>query len=333
MGALSLSNKQMFMVAFTMDRDIARLDARLLLAFEALVLERNVTRAAERAGLTQQGMSGQLARLRALFGDPLFVRAKGGVLPTPRAEELAPAVRSALASLEQLVATETFDPAVFEGVVTIAATDYALVLILPALLGRLRLEAPGLRIVIRPADAATLEADIQDARIDIALIVPQFAPPGLHAKGLFEERYIGVARADHPALKDGTMSLDTFCGHPHLLVSPFRGDALGPTDQALAAIGRKRTIGLVVPGFSVVGSLLEQSDLIAVLPERLIERMRHSLRTFETPIAIEGFRLDAVWPPRLHRSAMHRWLRSEIVKAAESCRSRTPSSQATSSTR
>ena len=310
----------MCMVIITMDRDITRLDARLLLAFEALALERNVTRAAERVGLTQQGMSGQLAKLRTLFDDPLFVRAKGGIVPTPRAEELVPAIRAALNSLEQLVASEAFDPEAFDGVITIAATDYALALILPALLGRLRLAAPNLRIVIRPADAVTLDADIRDARIDIALIVPQFAPPGLHARGLFDERYVGVARAGHPAVTESAMSLDAFCDHPHLLVSPFRGDALGPTDQALAEIGRRRTIGLVVPGFSVVGSLLEQTDLIAVLPERLIGLMRHDLMTFETPIAVEGFRLDAVWPPRLHRSAQHRWLRNEIVKAAESCR-------------
>ncbi len=302
-----------------MNRDITHLDVRLLLTFEALAIERNVTRAAERIGMTQQGVSGQLARLRTLFGDPLFVRAKGGVAPTPRAEELAPGVRAALSNLEALVSPEVFEPRTFDGVVTIAATDYALVLILPALLGRLRLIAPDLRIVIRPADAATLAADMQDAHIDIALIVPQFAPPGVHAERLFDERYVGAARTGHPALAEGGVSLDVFCAHPHLLVSPFRGDALGPTDEALAAIGRERTIGLVVPGFSVVGGLLEQSDLIAVLPERLLGVMRHGLDTFETPVPIEGFRLDAVWPPRLHRSPLHQWLRSEISRAAASC--------------
>jgi len=314
----------MFMVTATMVRDITRLDVRLLLAFEALAAERNVTRAAERIGMTQQGMSGQLARLRALFDDPLFVRAKGGVTPTPRAEELVPAIRAALSNLEALVTPEAFDPAAFDGVVTIAATDYALALILPALLGRLRIAAPGLRIVIRPADATTLALDMREARIDIALIIPQFAPPGLHSKSLFDERYVGVARQGHLAFSEGTVSLDAFCAHPHLLVSPFRGDALGPTDEALAAIGRRRSIGLVVPGFSVVGSLLERTDFIAVLPERLIGMMRHELQAFETPIAVEGFWLDAVWPPRLHRSPLHRWLRTEIIKAADSCRAQTP---------
>lgn len=299
-----------------MNRDIARLDVRLLLAFEALLTERNVSRAAETLGLTQQGMSGQLSRMRSLFGDPLFVRSTGGVAPTPRAEELEGAVRAALASLEPLVSPAFFEPASFEGTVTIAATDYALALVMPGLLGRLRASAPGLRIVVRPADAASLETDMREARTELALTVPQFAPTGLHAMKLFDERYVGVARAGHPLLASGKVSIDAFCEHSHLLVAPFRGDASGPTDEALAAIGRKRKIALVVPGFSVVGALLERTDLIAAMPERLILSMRRDLVRFELPVAVEGFRCDIYWPPRLHESPPHRWLRNEIAKAA-----------------
>jgi len=302
-----------------MNRDIARLDTRLLLAFEALAAERNVTRAAERLGLTQQGMSGQLARMRELFDDPLFVRSRGGVIPTPRAEELEPPVRAALASLETLVSPGRFDPAIFDGVATIAATDYALALILPPLLARIRTEAPRLRLVIRPADVASLEVDIREARIDLAITIPQFIPPGLHSLRLFDERYVGVARVGHPLLTGGPVTVDAFCDHPHLLVSPFRGDATGPTDEALAAIGRSRRIGLVVPGFSVVGALLERTDLIAVLPERMIGAMRRDLAIFEPPVPVEGFELNAYWAPRLHVSPPHRWLRNEIARAAETC--------------
>ena len=200
-----LSVHKMYVVIVTMNRDIARLDTRLLFAFEALAAERNVTRAAERLGLTQQGMSGQLSRMRNLFDEPFFVRAKGGVVPTPRAEELEPSVRAALVSLETLVSPGRFDPATFDG------------------------------------------------------------------------------------------------------------------DEALAAIGRSRRIGLVVPGFSVVGALLERTDLIAVLPERMIRAMRRELETFEPPVRVTGFRLNAYWPPRLDVSPPHRWLRNEIARAAETC--------------
>ena len=299
-----------------MKRDIAMLDIRLLIAFEALTSERNVTRAANRAGLTQQGMSGQLARLRKAFEDPLFVRGKGGVLPTPRAEELAPLVRKALESLDPLVSPVSFDPMTFDGTVTIAASDYALALIMPPLLGRIRSAAPNLRLMIRPASIETLEIEMRDALVDLALTVPQFTQPGLHSLHLFDERYVGVARAGHPILAAGSVSIDDFCAHPHLLVSPFRGSATGPTDDALAAIGRRRTIGLVVPDFSVVGALLERTDLVAVLPERLVGTMRRDLQSFDPPVRVAGFSLCAYWPPRLDASQLHRWLCNEIAVAA-----------------
>lgn len=300
-----------------MNRDISRLDMRLLLAFVALIDERNVTRAAERVGLTQQGLSGQLSRMRDLFGDPLFVRDRGGVGPTPRALALEPTVRSALGQLAGLLAPEQFDPPSFSGTATIAATDYAMALILPPLLERILAEAPGLRLETRPADAMTMDNDIREARIDMAITVPQFTSPGLGSMHLLRERYVGVARAGHPMFQASEMSVDLFCEQTHLLVSPFRGDAAGPTDEALARIGRQRKIGLVVPGFSVVGALLEQTDLVAVLPERLTRIMRRDLVCFEPPVAVEGFDLDVFWSPRLDQDLMHGWLREAIRQSSQ----------------
>ena len=299
-----------------MNRDIAKLDTRLLMAFDALLSERNVTRAAEHVGLTQQGLSGQLARLRDLFDDPLFVRSKGGILPTPRAEALAPLVSRALESLEPLVSPISFDPRSFDGTVNIAASDYALALIMPPLLDRIRTAAPGMRLMVRPADHESLDVEMRDGTLDLALTVPQFVPPGLQSLHLFEERYVGVARSDHPVLSGSDVSLDAFCAHPQVLVSPFRGDASGPTDAALAAVGRRRSIALVVPGFSVVGSLIERTDLIAVLPERLVHTMNRKIQIFEPPVPIPGFSLQIYWPRRLDTSKLHVWLRREISDAA-----------------
>ncbi|WP_416897073.1 MAG: LysR family transcriptional regulator [Minwuia sp.] len=302
-----------------MKRDNDRWDIRLLFAFEAMANERNVTRAAERLGLTQQGMSGQLARLRELFGDPLFVRTRNGMVPTPRAEELVPVVSATLSNISRLLSAERFDPSGFEGTARIAASDYAAALILPPLLRRIQVEAPGMRLEIRPVDAGSLEADMREARLDLALTVPQFSFPGLHSMHLFDERYVGVARRGHPMLNGGPVSLDDFCAYEHLLVSPFRGDAVGPTDEALARLNRSRRIGVVVPGFSVVGLLLEQTDLIALMPMRLIQNMRRDLETFRPPVAVEGFRLNAYWPPRLNEDPPHRWLREAIRAAAADC--------------
>jgi len=305
-------------VLITMNRDVAKLDIRLLMAFDALISERNVTRAAAQIGLTQQGMSGQLARLRDTFGDPLFVRARGGILPTPRSEELAPLVRHALESLEPLVSPPSFEPASFEGTVAIAASDYALAFVMPSLLDRLHKAAPGLRMIVRNAETESIDSDLRHGAIDVALTVPQFMQAGFNEQHLFDERYVGVARRNHPILSRQTVTIDSFCAHSHLLVSPFRGDAIGPTDESLAALGRRRKIGLVVPGFLVAGALLARTDLIAVLPERLAITLQPAIEVFELPVRVPGFALCAYWPARLEVSRMHCWLRDEIAASIAS---------------
>ncbi|ASJ72050.1 LysR family transcriptional regulator [Granulosicoccus antarcticus] len=287
----------------------------MLLAFNALMAERNVTRAAKRVGLTQQGMSGQLARMRDLFSDRLFLRQAGGVVPTPRAEALFPSVQIALSALEKVVSAPSFDPATSDGLVTIAASDYAIALLLPGLLQLIQKQAPSFRVVVRPVETGSLAGRMREEGIDLALTVREFAPPSLQSRILFKDRYVGVVRAGHP-LAGKAVSLDDFCASPHLLVSPFRGDASGPTDHTLAAIGRTRMVGLVVPGFSVVGSLLEQTDLMAVLPERLLTVMHRDLWTFETPIPVPGFELEAIWPERLNADPAHIWIRDLIVEAS-----------------
>ncbi len=287
----------------------------MLLAFSALMAERNVTRAASRVGLTQQGMSGQLARMRDLFGDALFVRQAGGIVPTPRAEELLPSVQRALTALEMVVSAPRFDPATSEDMVTIAASDYAIALLLPGLLQRIQQQAPLFRVVVRPVETGSLADRMREEGVDLALTIREFAPPSLPSRLLFSDQYVGVIRAGHP-LAGKNISLDEFCDCPHLLVSPFRGDASGPTDHALAAIGRRRMVGLVVPGFSVVGSLLEQTDLMAVLPRRLLSVMHRDLWTFETPLPVPGFEVEAIWPERLNADPAQVWLRELIAEVS-----------------
>lgn len=296
-----------------MDRDIHALDVRLLLAFDALARERSVTRAAARLGITQQGLSGQLSRMRALFGNPLFVREGSGVAPTPRAEALVPQIRAVLAGMRALVETSAFDPAGFDGVVSVAASDYAVAVVLPPLLLALRAQAPKLRLAVRPLLSATLEQDMRERRIDFALSIPQFTPPGLRAHRLIADHYLGAMRCDHP-LAEGPVSLDSFCAFPHLLVSPDKGDFHGPTDTALAAVGRRRDVAIVVPGFSVATSILEATDLIAVLPARLLTTTARRLRVFELPVPVAGFDLHGFWPERLHTDAMHQWFRGKCFE-------------------
>ena len=293
--------------------DIAQLDVRLLLAFDALMAEQSVTRAAARVGLTQQGMSGQLARMRDVFGDPLFVRDGAGISSTPYADSLQPQVKTAILSLQALARGPVFDPHSLDGIITLAATDYAIELLLPPLLKTLRIETPRLKLAVRPVNGATLSNDMHERVIDLALAVPQFVPSGLQSAVLFLETYVGAVGRHHP-LASLPVTLDAFCKYPHLLVSPNRGDFHGPTDDALAKLGRRRDVALVVPSFSVVGAILEASDLIAVLPRRLAQHAGHQLHSFEPPLPIKGFSFCAFWSDRLDTDAMHGWFRKRVFE-------------------
>lgn len=304
------------MVAIIVIRDIRTLDVAQLTALEALLEERNVTRAAARIGVTQQGLSGRLSRLRATFGDPLFVREGAGVAPTPAAEALRPLVAAVLSNLRALVERSAFAPASFDGVLTLAASDYAAALTLPRLMGKLREEAPAMRLSVRPVQSASLRADMREGRVDLALTTPAFAPEGLRSRRLLQERYVGAARIGHPIF-DAAVDLARFCAYPHLLISPERFDFHGPTDDALAAVGLQRTIALVVPSFAVVPSILAGCDLIAVLPDRLAAWAAASLATFETPVPILGFDLVAYWPERLDDDPAHRWFRETCFASFE----------------
>ena len=290
------------------------------------MIEHSVTRAAARLGITQQGLSGQLSRLRDLFDDPLFVRAGAGVAPTPRAESLYPLVQGALEKLRALLVPPIFDPARSTSIITLATTDYALVLLMPRLLHRLRAEAPLLRLAVRPVNSTSLELEMLNRKIDLALTVPQFVPAGLHSRRLLREHYVGVVRPNHP-LAEGVIDVERFLTFPHLLVSPDKGDFNGPTDEALAKIGLKRNIALVVPSFAVVAAIVDTTDLVAVLPSRLLGQTRRRLYAFEPPVAVEGFDLHAYWPERLNNDAMHKWFRKLIF---ESLSAAALSNQATS---
>jgi DNA-binding transcriptional LysR family regulator len=288
--------------------DITRLDPKLLLAFDALMEERSVTRAAQRLHMTQQGLSGVLQRMRDLFCDPLFVREARGVSPTPRAEALAPRIKSALAGLAGVLESEEFDPALADGTVFVATPDYALGTIVSPLFQQFRSLAPKVRLVMLPINPATFSDRMRGGRVDLALTIPQFAPQNWFTRRLYEERYFCAVRADHP-LAGTEVDIDAFCDCEHLLVSPYKSDFSGVTDRALARLDRARNIGLVIPSFSVAGVILEQSDLLAVLPERILRNMNQRLYIFPPPLEIEGAELIAAWPARVDEDPLHSWFR------------------------
>jgi len=237
-------------------------DLNLLLVLDALLDERSVTRAAARLGYTQSTTSGMLARLRDIFGDPLFVRVQRGILPTPRAQSLAAPLKQLLADSRQLLAREAFDPASAETTFAISANDYMQQALLVPLVKELQREAPRIRITIKPAMAAGLAEALAQGTFDLALTIPQFAMPDLLSRRLYSEHYVAAVRSGHKLARRKKPSLEEFLAYGHILVSPTGGSFEGPTDEGLARMGRTREVLYSVPSFLLVPELLQTGDQI-----------------------------------------------------------------------
>lgn len=296
-----------------MRSDIRSVDLNLLRTFDVLLEERNVTKAAQRLALTQPAVSGMLTRLRESFDDPLFVRTQRGIVPTLRALELAAPVKQILDDIDALLHPQAFDPAHAELTLTIASTDYALQAVVLPFLEALRRKAPGVRVAVVPVHDASLQIQFERGEIDVALVTPESALPDLHARRLFDERYVCVMRARHPDARGGTLSLDRFCALDHALVSYSGGSFRGVTDDALARLGRKRRVTVSVTSFLVLPRILMTSDLIAVVPQRLVAQSK-GLVTVEPPLDIPGFTKTVAWHERTHRSPAHRWVREQLFE-------------------
>lgn len=293
--------------------NIEALDLNLLLAFDALYEERNVSRAARRVGLSQPAMSNALARLRAALGDPLFERTGRGIRPSPRAERIGPAVRSGIAQLRRALQPDTrFDPRSSNRLFRLALSDYAEHRILPPLLAALAEEAPSIRLQVRRLDAlfAVPEADLRHGAIDLAI---GFFPDarsleeGTASEDLFAEENVVVFRRGHP-LSRGTLTIERYAEAAHAAVI-FRSDPWGLIDQELAARGLRRRLQYASPHFLTVCEALAQTDLIATLPAALGRRLR-GLVTRPVPLPLPVFTTRVVW--RDHNDESLVWLRTHL---------------------
>lgn len=290
------------------------LDLNLLTTLNMLLAEQNVTRAARRLHLSQPAVSVQLARLREMFGDPLLLPGPRGMRPTARADELREPLRQALESLELIVSpVNTFDLAVAVNTWRVAATDYGeSTIVLPALSG-LRSAAPGTRLAVLEMAPANIAMQAERGEIDLVFHSGDGAPAGLRHRVLFFERYMLAGRVDHPCLKKH-MTFEQFSSLEHVIVSPDGGGFYGITDEVLSQSGLKRRVVLSVPHFLFVLSVLAKTDLVAMLPERLV-RDNPALQVVEPPMAVPGFDMFMLWPERAHRDPAHQWLREFIASS------------------
>ena len=293
-----------------------RLDLNLLQALEALLAERNVTRAAVRLHTTQPALSAQLARLRRMFDDPLFIPSSRGMTPTPRALEIEERLSDLMNGLRTVVSPRTFDPATSTETISLAATDSTQFLLAP-MVQRLHALAPNLRIAGRPVQRLTkpeIDRLLATGQLDMVIGTQGLLPDDLRARIVSTERFRCVMRKDHP-FRAESMTIDDFCAFEHIFVSPFGGDFRGDVDTALASMDRSRRVIVSVPSVLVATRILETSNFVGVFSEALARREAHILRSYPLPIDIGKLQLVLAWHERTHVNPAHQWFRERIADA------------------
>jgi DNA-binding transcriptional LysR family regulator len=299
--------------------ELRAIDLNLVLALDALLAERHVTRAAERLGITQSAASHALARLRDLLDDPLLVRGpRGTMLPTPRATELAPAVHRVLDDLAVVLRGQAvFDPATAKHTFRIGGGDYIELVLLPRLVARLAQRAPGIDVWVH-SFGEWGDEELAAGKVDLVIAPPRRAtrPAGSYEKVLFEETFTCVMREGHP-LAGARMTLPRYASANHVMVAP-RGTPGSIVDDALARAGRSRRIAVAVPHFLVVPFIVATTDLIATLPTRVAAMLAGQVGLVCTPppIDIAPFQMAMAWHERMQTDVRHRWLREQVVAAA-----------------
>lgn len=296
---------------------LRRLDLTTLLIFLGLIRTRKAADVAAELGLTPSSISHALGRLRSVFGDELFLRRPHGLEPTAFALGIEPRLRIAVEATQgALEGGATFDPATSEATIRLAAVDSALAILIPPIQSALAVEAPGVTLQALPIGRQDAETALSDGALDIAVGVFPNHGAAFVSTPLYRDDYRVAARGDHPAMAS-TLTPKDFVRERHVLVAP-RGDATGVVDDALGELGLKRDIAVLLPQFLPVFAILETSDLIAVLPSRLVRRFapRFGLAHQPPPLAIREFSVSGVRHRRNAKNPLHLWLLEKLVAAA-----------------
>jgi DNA-binding transcriptional LysR family regulator len=294
-------------------------DLNLLVYFEALFSEGQVSRAAERVNLSQPAMSLALKRLREAFGDPLLVRTATGMVPTRRARELIGPVRQMLEQSRDLLGARTpFDPATTTGPFTLVSTDYVASILLPKLIKRLEQEAPRARLVSRPTNPFYLKRWFEDGTVELGVGYSEEPPEELRVRPLFEEPLVCIASKEHGAIR-GRITLEQFCTFPQVAVRPMGTPNYAVVlERALAANELELKIGLLVSDFLIAPEVVSGSRMIAIVPQGLAERCAKSkgLQVFAPPVDLPALRFSMIWHDRTHRDPAFQWLRDVVAEVS-----------------
>lgn len=300
------------------------LDLNLLRVFDAVMAERNLTRAAARLALTQPAVSNALRRFKESVGEELLTRVTHGVVPTPYAEKLWPEVRAALGQLRAVLDPGEFDPRRDPANFQLAMADATAAVLLPPLIAHIEAEQAFVNLRVLPLATRDPRGLLERGEVDVAVgyfpeAVAELETRGqqsaLHHQRLAESEYVCVMRRGHP-LASGELTLDDFCAAHHLLVS-FSGRPHGFVDQALSALNRSRRIVLTVNQFFTAGRIVSRSDLLTVLPASFVDATGYQGQLVERPLpmVMPRIHVEAMWHMRHDRTSAHRWLRARLVEA------------------
>lgn len=296
------------------------IDLNLLAAFDALMNERNVTRAAARVGVSQPAMSSALARLRTLLNDPLFLRNANGLLPTPKARELAEPIAQALQGIEAaLLPKPRFEPANATINFTLGLSEYPAFILLPTLYQALAQQGSGLSLSVHAISDRDSAVDLLDAgTIDAAIgVPPSHAENRILTHPLLRDAFVTIVRRGHPLVQQG-MNMAVFLELSHLLVSP-EGDRYGLVDQALAYLGQRRTLALTLPQMFAAPQVVAQTDIAATIMKRVATHSPawEQLAVFTPPVHLPEITYNLMWHRRNDTHPAQQWLRQLCTTLAD----------------
>jgi DNA-binding transcriptional LysR family regulator len=297
-----------------------RLDLNLLVVFDALMRERNATRAADRLNMSQPAVSHALTRLRAALRDDLFIRTPTGMAPTARAARLAEPVRRMLEGLRVAVdSAADFSPADADYQFNIAVNNRAALVIVPPVAAAVAAEAPGVSLDLRPSGTLDVAELLDRGELDVA--IGGLAAPGERFADLrlFEDGFVVILRRDHPAIKaERAMTAENLAGLTHLAVTST-GEETDFVDAEFERLGLVRRIALRAPLLSSA-ALLAQSDMVAILTQRTARAFAKTapLQVLPLPFASPHVTTAALWHRRLDDAPAHRWLRGIVHRVARS---------------
>ncbi len=293
--------------------ELKDMDLNLLVIFNQLLAERKVSKVAENLGLGQPAVSNALARLRKLFGDELFLRTSSGMQPTPFADQLAESIGYALGMIHGAVNAKTsFDPATSKRSFSIGMTDIGEIYFLPLLMEKIQKVAPFVSISTVRNTAINLKDAMEAGQIDLAIgLLPQLKA-GFFQRRLFIQQYVCMFRSGHRLSKRKVLPADFYAADHLAIVSAGTGHS--KVDEILDDGPLQRKVKLTVPHFVAVGHILQSTDLVATVPERLAERMAQpfNLKYVAHPVKLPQIAINLFWHAKYHKDPANQWLRGLI---------------------